>query len=62
MKLFDLLFESRDLDNHRDRFTSRFKTLMGGKSRTDRLEYTEKLVRELLKKEEVKFLAMKLHK
>jgi len=62
MKLLDILFESADLDNHRDRFVKRFKTIMGAKTRTTRLEYTEKLISSLLKKEEIRFLVLQLQR
>lgn len=63
MKLADILYEgSADLNRVRDMFVSRWKKIMKPKSRKNKLDYVEKLVDDILTKDEIRFLVIQLQK
>lgn len=63
MKLLDVLQEgSADLDRVKKMFLDRWKNIMKHKSRATKLDYVEKMVDELLTKDEIRFLVIKLQR
>ncbi len=63
MKMIDIILESSsDLKRHRDLFMNRWQKIMKAKSRTIKISYTEKLLKEMLTKDEIRFLVLQLQK
>jgi len=63
MKLLDLLQEnSGDLKRKRDLFVTKWKQVMRPKSRKAKIDYVEKVLDDILTKDEKRFLVLQLQK
>jgi hypothetical protein len=63
MKLLDVLFEgSADLERVRDMFVDRWKKIIKPKGRKEKIDYTQKLLGDMLSEDEIRFLVLKLQK
>ena len=63
MNLLDVLLEgSGDLKRVRDMFVVRWNRIMKHKTRKVKLDYVEKLVDDILTKDETRFLVIQLQK
>lgn len=63
MKLIDVLLESSsDLKRHRDLFINRWSKIMKAKTRTAKIDYTKKLLKDMLTQDEIRFLVLQLQK